>query len=90
MSFAIRYVDFKGPPKVVEHFICFQEVTDSSGEGLTEVIFQTLAILNVNIADCRVQGYDNGANIRGKKKVCSAESWMRIVERSLCHAAAIR
>jgi hypothetical protein len=32
--------------------------------------------LNVNIADCRGQGYDNGTNMRGKNKVCSAESWM--------------
>jgi hypothetical protein len=64
--FTIRYVDFEGPPKVVEHFIFFQEVKDSSGEGLTEVILQTLASLNVNIADCRGQGYENGANMRGK------------------------
>jgi len=75
MSFTIRYVDLEGPPKVVEHFICFQEVKDSSGEGLTEVILQTLASLDVNIADCRGQGYDNGTNMRGKTKVCSTESW---------------
>jgi hypothetical protein len=64
ISFTIRYVDLEGPPKVVEHFICFH----SSGEGLTEVILQTLASLNVNIADCRGQGYDNGTNIHGKNK----------------------
>jgi hypothetical protein len=68
MSFTIRYVDFEGRPKVVKHFICFQEVIDFSGEGLTEVILQTLSSLNVNIADCRGQGYDNGANMRGKNK----------------------
>jgi hypothetical protein len=68
MSFTIRYVDLGGPPKVVEHFICFQEVKDSSGEGLTEVILQTLASLDVNIADCRGQGYDNGTIMRGKNK----------------------
>jgi hypothetical protein len=33
MSFTIGYVDLEGPPKVVERFICFQEVKDSSGEG---------------------------------------------------------
>jgi hypothetical protein len=68
MSFTITYVDLEGPPKVVEHFICFQEVKDSSGEGLTEVILHTLASLDVNIADCRGQGYDNATNMRGKNK----------------------
>jgi hypothetical protein len=68
MSFTIRYFDLEGPPKVAEHFICFQEVKDSSDEGLTEVIIQTLASLDVNIADCRGQGYDNGTNMRGKKR----------------------
>jgi hypothetical protein len=74
MSFKIRYVYLEGPPKVIEHFIYSQEVKDSSGEGLTEVILQTLASLDVNIADCRGQGYDNG-NKREKAKACSAESW---------------
>jgi hypothetical protein len=68
MSFTIRYVDLEGPLKVAEHFICFQEVKDSSGEDLTEVILQTLASLNVNIADCRGQGYDSGTNMHGKKQ----------------------
>jgi hypothetical protein len=52
MSFTISYIDLEGPPKVVEHFICFQEVKDSSVVGLTEVILQTLASLDLNIADC--------------------------------------
>jgi hypothetical protein len=75
ISFKIRYVNLDGHPEVVEHFIFFQEVKDSSGEGLTEVILQTLASLDVNIADCRGQGYNNGTNMCGKTKVCSAECW---------------
>jgi hypothetical protein len=68
MSFTIRYVDLQGPPKVVEHFICYQAMKYSSGEGLTEVILQTLSSLDVNTADCRAQGYDNHTNMRGKNK----------------------
>jgi hypothetical protein len=68
MSFTIRYVHLEGPPKVVEHLICYQFVKDSSGEGLAEVILQTLARMDVNITDCRGQGYDNGTNMRGKNK----------------------
>jgi hypothetical protein len=83
MYFTIGYVDLQGLPKVVEHFICFQEVKDSSGEGLTEVILRTLASQDVNIADCREQGYDNGTNMRGKKQKCAAPDpgpeWSRVL-----------
>jgi hypothetical protein len=68
MSFTVRYVDLEGAPKVVEHFLCFKQAKDSTGEGLTELILETLVELGLNVADCRGQGYDNGANMRGKHK----------------------
>ncbi|XP_025416074.1 uncharacterized protein LOC112687548 [Sipha flava] len=72
MSFTIRFVDENnGNLQVAEHFIGFREVSESTGESLTELLLKTLKENNLDIMNCRGQGYDNGANMKGHKKRCS-------------------
>lgn len=53
---------------VTEHFVGFVVAEESTGLGLTEILFTKLAALKLSIANCRGQGYDNGANMRGRNK----------------------
>ncbi|XP_025406733.1 zinc finger MYM-type protein 1-like [Sipha flava] len=73
MSFTIRFVDENnGNLQVAEHFIGFREVSESTGESLTELLLKTLKENNLDIMNCRGQGYDNGANMKGHKKCVQA------------------
>ncbi|XP_012559259.3 zinc finger MYM-type protein 1-like [Hydra vulgaris] len=56
------------PAEVVvsEHFVTFQELQDTTGANMTKVVIDKLQELGVNLDDMRGQGYDNGANMRGK------------------------
>lgn len=43
MSFTIRFVDeYNGNLQVADHFIGFREVSESTGESLTELLLKTL------------------------------------------------
>lgn len=70
MSLIIRYVKMSGVPvpTIVEKFIQFLVVRDTTGEGLMKVLIEVLEENDLNIMDCRGQGYDNGANMKGKSK----------------------
>ena len=69
MSFTIRFVkEHKGEIHIREHFLGYENVNDSSGEGLTELLDGTLEKHDIDLTDCRGQGYDNGANMKGKRK----------------------
>lgn len=69
MSFTIRFVDEdNGNLHVAEHFIGFREVSESTGESLAELLLKTLKENKLDIMNCRGQGYDNGANMKGHKK----------------------
>ncbi|KAL4134847.1 hypothetical protein QTP88_006548 [Uroleucon formosanum] len=69
MSFTIRFVDENnGNLQVAGHFIGFREVSDSTGESLTELLLKTLKENKLDIMNCHGQGYDNGANMKGHKK----------------------
>lgn len=46
-------------------FICFEIVDDTTGQGLSDKIKQLLNFEGLSILDCRGQGYDNGANMKG-------------------------
>nr|XP_047129436.1 zinc finger MYM-type protein 1-like [Hydra vulgaris]XP_047129437.1 zinc finger MYM-type protein 1-like [Hydra vulgaris] len=56
------------PAEVVvsEHFLTFLELQDTTGANMTKVVIDKLQELGVNLDDMRGQGYDNGANMRGK------------------------
>ena len=53
---------------VVEHFVVFLAVDDSSESGLTDAFLHRLEELGLSIANCRGQGYDNGTNMRVSNK----------------------
>jgi hypothetical protein len=50
----------------VEHFIETLIVEDTTGKGLSDLLLAAIEKLGRNINDCRGQGYDNGANMKGK------------------------
>lgn len=69
MTLVIRCVDVSAVPiKVKELFVEFLKVDDTTGLGLFNVLNNALEILELDIADIRGQGYDNGANMKGKHK----------------------
>ena len=68
LSLTIRIVNISEYPiKINEHFLGFFNVNDTTGLGLTEIIIGALNDFGLNISFCREQGYDNGANMKGKK-----------------------
>jgi len=68
MTVIIRFVHKNESNQITveEHFLGFVEINDSTGEGLFRCIVEKLKELNLNIKHLRGQGYDNGANMRGK------------------------
>ncbi|KOC63383.1 Zinc finger MYM-type protein 1, partial [Habropoda laboriosa] len=66
LSVVLRYVNITDKEvEIKEHFIKFEIVHDTTGKGLSETIMLILDQLGIKISDCRGQGYDNGANMRG-------------------------
>jgi len=53
---------------VAVHFIGLREVSESTGESLTELLHKTLKENKLDIINYRGRGYDNGTNMRGHKK----------------------
>lgn len=54
---------------VRECFLTYKPVTDSSGEGLTGIFLdEIIDKYDIDMNDCRGQGYDNGANMVGQQK----------------------
>jgi hypothetical protein len=70
--------------KVVEHFVEFFIVEDTTGNELSDLLLAAIEKLGINIDDCRGQGYDNGANMKECKHIFSA----RIVAHFSHHVAA--
>ncbi|XP_039303522.1 zinc finger MYM-type protein 1-like [Solenopsis invicta] len=68
LSVTIRFVDVSSDVSPKEHFITFRAVHESSDQSLFDIILKVLEELNLDIKDCRGQGYDNGSNIKGKNK----------------------
>lgn len=66
LSVVFRYVNITDKEvEIKEHFIKFEIVHDTTGRGLYETIMLILDQLGIKISECRGQGYDNGANMRG-------------------------
>lgn len=67
----LRYV-FKdeklGKFEIFERFIAFIIFDENTGEGIANQLILELENSEIPIADCRGQGYDNGANMSGKVK----------------------
>ena len=51
--------------EIKEDFVCFKPIFDSTAEGLYDNISGGLEEFNLELACCRGQGYNNGANIKG-------------------------
>lgn len=65
LTIILRYVKLH-PLSIEESFVEFCPVINTTGEGLTEVIVAKISELGLDIKNLRGQGYDNGANMRGK------------------------
>ena len=69
LSLTIRFVDLSDDQvKIKEHFVGFVSIDDSTGSGLTEVLIKMLIKHGLKLSNCRGQGYDNGANMKGTCK----------------------
>jgi hypothetical protein len=58
----------ENPIKVEEHFVEFITVDDTTGECLFNDMIGLIKKLDLNIDDIRGQEYDNGSNMKGKKR----------------------
>jgi hypothetical protein len=67
-SVIIRYdhTDEKKKVYITESFVGFTAVKDTTGKGLTDTL--TRVLVSLELANCRGQSYDNGANMRGIHK----------------------
>lgn len=67
MTIIVRFVSFENEVvKIREIFLGFVDITDSTGRGLCSTIIDHLEKWNIPVEDMRGQGYDNGANMKGK------------------------
>lgn len=67
MSIILRFCNLS-TGAIEEHFIGFIAVAETTGEYLTKSILQELERNDLDIQNCRGQGYDNGANMVGINK----------------------
>lgn len=69
MTFVLRYVYFDVDIRVFsikESFIEYVNVSDTTGKAIADVAVSTLSRNTLEVGNMRGQGYDNGANMRGK------------------------
>lgn len=70
MSLVLHYIDTtSGDMEVMESFTDFIPVLETSGQDLSKSLFAALHGIGLNISDCRGQGYDSCANMKGQKQV---------------------
>lgn len=71
MTVVFRYVHFDSQNSVYqlkESFVEYVNVTEKTGEGMTDSVKLELEKLHIDIMDMRAQGYDHGSNMEGKDK----------------------
>ncbi|CAK1597573.1 unnamed protein product [Parnassius mnemosyne] len=66
LSIIIRFFD-TNTAEIEEHLIGFLAVEKNTAESLTNYLITELEQLGISLLNCRGQGYDNGANMRGEK-----------------------
>ncbi|XP_076901445.1 uncharacterized protein LOC143555850 [Bidens hawaiensis] len=67
MTIIVRYLKFSSNYVTVEEsFLGFLDVKDTTGKGLFDITIEELKSLGLELDDMRGQGYDNGANMKGK------------------------
>lgn len=95
LSIIIRFFN-TNTAHIEEHFIGFLAVEKTTAESLTNYIIAELEQQGISLQNCRGQGYDNGANMRGNKSgvqkrildinplayfvPCGSRSWNLILE----------
>ena len=67
LSVVLRIVDCKPGEgeSIHEHFVGFLVAEDTTGKGLLNLFLGHLQTLDLDLADCRGQSYDNGSNMQG-------------------------
>ena len=69
MSVIIRILDRQDENvEIVEHFVNFIVVKDTTGKGLTESIKSEFTKQDLLLSNCRAQSYDNCNNMGGGEK----------------------
>ena len=67
ISLILWRVDISTSPiKIVEHFVEFVKVDDTTWKSLFDEIINVINILELDVNDVCGQGYDNGSNMKGK------------------------
>ena len=67
MTIIVRYLKLSyNFVTIEESFLGFLNVDDTSGKGLFDITLEELKSLGLEIDDMCGQGYDNGANMKGK------------------------
>lgn len=75
LSLVLRFVDITDlKVSVKEIFITFLKVDETTGVGLSDTILNELSSCGLNLTNCRGQGYDNGANMKGKQNGVQARN----------------
>lgn len=69
ITIVVRFVFLNASTRKVEvreHFLGFVPITYTTGEQLMTFLLEYLSSCDIDLQDMRGQGYDNGANMRGK------------------------
>lgn len=82
LTVILRYVTHDGP---VERFIQFLPIDSHTGVDLANTLLTLLEQLDIDIADCRGQSYDNASNMSGIYKGMQAVIREKTVWRFMLH-----
>ena len=87
----VRYVeDTVTGPNIQERFLAMVDTQNVTGEGLTNVLLETLRKHNLALSDVVGQGYDGGSNMMGAMKGVQARirelNPVAIVTHCYCHS----